>query len=132
MGIHNSLFSNVKSKFKLYQTKTMTSKFTISNYDVKTRMVCSSEKLDDMKQDIMDQMEADGILVRPEDVGVTLTHVHPSFMVPKMDDGIHTGEYRLVTNLQSLSPYIKPTRVSLPTIVDAFRKLGKWKYMYNE
>ena len=50
-------------------------------------------------------------------------------MVPKMDDGVPTGEYRLVTNLQSLSPYIKPTRTSLPTIDDAFRRLGKWKYV---
>ena len=93
------------------------------------KRIIQSEKLEDMKQNIMDQLEADGILVRPEDVGVTLTHVHPSFLVPKMDDGIATGEYRLVTNLQSLSPYIKPTRISLPTIDDAFRKLGKWKYI---
>ena len=56
-----------------------------------------------------------------------MTHVHPSFLVPKMEDGRPTGEYRLVTNLQSLSPYIKPTRIPLPTIDDAFRKLGKWK-----
>ena len=93
------------------------------------KKIIQTEKLEDMKQDIMDQMEADGILVRPEDVGVTLTHVHPSFLVPKMEDGIPTGEYRLVTNLQSLSPYIKPTRIPLPTIDDAFRQLGKWKFI---
>ena len=85
------------------------------------------EKLDDIKQNIIDQMEADGILVRPEDVGVNLSHVHPSFLVPKMEDGRSTGEYSLVTNRQSLSPYIKPTRIPLPTIDDAFRKLDKWK-----
>ena len=95
------------------------------------KKIIQTEKLEDMKQDIMDQMEADGILVRPEDVGVTLTHVHPSFLVPKMDDGVPTGEYRLVTNLQSLSPYIKPTRIPLPTIDDAFRQLGKWKFIIH-
>ena len=95
------------------------------------KKIIQTEKLEDMKQDIMDQMEADGILVRPEDVGVTLTHVHPSFLVPKMEDGIPTGEYRLVTNLQSLSPYIKPTRIPLPTIDDAFRQLGRWKFIIH-
>ena len=95
------------------------------------KRIIQTEKLEDTKQDIMDQMEADGILVRPEDVGVTLTHVHPSFLVPKMEDGIPTGEYRLVTNLQSLSPYIKPTRIPLPTIDDAFRQLGRWKFIIH-
>ena len=93
------------------------------------KRIVQSEKLDDMMQDIMDQMEADGILARPEDVGVQLSHVHQSYMLPKMEDGTPTGEYRLVTNLQSLSPYIKPTRIPLPTIDEAFRKLGRWKYI---
>ena len=57
------------------------------------------------------------------------THVHPSFMVPKMEDGKFTGEYRLVTGLASLSPFLKPSRVPLPTIEEAFRKLSSWKYL---
>ena len=93
------------------------------------KRIVQSEKLDDIKQELMDQMEADGLLARPEDVGVQLTHVHESYLVPKMEDGEATGEYRLVTNLQSLSPYLKPTRLPLPTIDEAFRKLGKWKFI---
>ena len=93
------------------------------------KRIIQSEKLDDIKQNLMDQMEADGLLARPEDVGVQLTHVHESYLVLKMEDGVSTGEYRLVTNLQSLSPYLKPTRLPLPTIDEAFRKLGKWKYI---
>ena len=34
----------------------------------------------------MDEMEADGLLVRPEDHGILLTHVHDSYLVPKVDD----------------------------------------------
>ena len=93
------------------------------------KRIVQSEKLDDIKQEIMDQMEADGLLARPKDVNVQVTHVHESYLVPKMEDGIPTGEYRLVTNLQSLSPYLKPTRLPLPTIDEAFRKLGRWKYI---
>ena len=93
------------------------------------RRIIQSEKLDRIKQDLMDEMEADGLLVRPEDHGILLTHVHDSYLVPKADDGVPTGEYRLVTNLQSLSPYIKPTRIPLPTIEESFRKLGKWRHI---
>ena len=93
------------------------------------RKIVQSEKLDQMKQNLMDEMEADGLLVRPEDYGIHLTHVHDSYLVPKLDDGVPTGEYRLVTNLQSLSPYIKPTRIPLPTIEESFRKLGKWTFI---
>ena len=77
----------------------------------------------------MDQMEADVILGRPEDYNITVTHVHTSFIVPKLEDGHPTGEWRLVTGMQSLSPYLKPVRLQLPTVEDAFRKIGKWKYL---
>ena len=93
------------------------------------RNIVQSEKIDQLKQKIMDEMEAVGLLVRPEDYGIHLTHVHDSYLVPKLDDRTPTGEYRLVTNLQSLSPYIKPTRIPLPTIEESFRKLGKWSYI---
>ena len=89
-----------------------------------SRKIVQSEKLDRIKQSIMDEMEADGILVRPEDHGI-----HDSYLVPKTEDGVATGEYRLVTNLQSLSPYIKPTRIPLPTIEESFRKLGQWTFI---
>ena len=91
--------------------------------------VVQSEKMDKIQQDIIDQMEADGILGRPEDFDVTVTHMHTSFLVPKMDDGKSTGEWRLVTSMQSLSPYLKPVRIQLPTVEEAFRKIGKWKYL---
>ena len=122
LGRYNGSLGNLNAKLVLNNNN-------IDPPSFPCKRIVQSEKLDDMKQDIMDQMEADGILVHPEDIGVTLTHVHPSFMVPKMDDGIPTGEYRLVTNLQSLSPYIKPTRIPLPTIDVAFRKLGKCQFI---
>ena len=93
------------------------------------RKINQPEALNKKQQEVMDAMEADGILVRPEDVGIVPTHVHPSFMVPKMDDGKFTGEYRLVTGLSSLSPFLKPVRVPLPTIEEAFRKLAKWQFL---
>ena len=40
-------------------------------------------------------------------------------------------KWRLVTSMQSLSPYLKSVRVQLPTVEEAFRKIGKWKYLEN-
>lgn len=93
------------------------------------RRVVQSEKMDKIQQDIMDQMEADGILGRPEHYNVTVTHMHTSFILPKMEDGSPTGEWRLVTGMQSLSPYLKPTRLQLPTVEEAFRRIGKWQFL---
>ena len=64
-----------------------------------SRRVVQSEKMDKIQQDIMDQMEADGILGRPEHFNVTVTHMHTSFILPKMEDGSPTGEWRLVTGI---------------------------------
>ena len=74
----------------------------------------------------MDQMEADGVLGRPEDYNIAVTHMHTSFIVPKMGDGTPIGEWRLVTGMQSLSLYLKPVRLQLPTVEEAFRKIAKW------
>ena len=77
----------------------------------------------------MDQMEVDGVLGRLEDYNITVTHMHTSFILPKMEDGFPTEEWRLVTGMQSLSPYLKPTRVQLPTVEEAFQKIGKWRFL---
>ena len=136
------LFKNINEKYSdIFMSKPGRYNGVLGNLDAKLvlgsteppsfpcKRIVQSEKLDDIKQEIMDQMEADGLLARPEDVGVQVTHVHESYLVPKMEDGTVTGEYRLVTNLQSLSPYLKPTRIPLPTIDEAFRKLGKWRFI---
>ena len=119
-GRYNGVLGNLDAKFVLGSTEPPS---------FPCKRIVQSEKLDDIKQDIMDQMEADGLLAQPEDVGVQVTHVHESYLVSKMEDGTVTGEYRLVTNLQSLSPYLKPTRIPLPTIDEAFRKLGRWRFI---
>ena len=138
------LFQNVIQKFEtIFSSKLGRYNGELGNLDAKVvmnnnqieppsfpfRKINQPEALHKKQQEVMDAMEADGILVRPEDVGIVPTHVHPSFMVPKMDDGNFTGEYRLVTGLSSLSPFLKPVRVPLPTIEEAFRKLARWQFI---
>ena len=121
LGRYNGALGNLDAKLIIPNT--------IEPPSFPCRRFSQPEALNKKQQEVMDKMEADGILVRPEDVGIMPTHVHPSFMVPKMEDGKFTGEYRLVTGLASLSPFLKPSRVPLPTIEEAFRKLSSWKYL---
>ena len=121
-GKYNGVLGNLDAKMTLNNN-------LVEPPSYSPKRVVQSEKMDKIQQDIMDQMEADGILGRPEDFNVTVTHMHTSFLVPKMDDGKSTGEWRLVTSMQSLSPYLKPVRIQLPTVEEAFRKIGKWKYL---
>ena len=122
LGRYNGVLGNMDAKIVLNNNSIEPPSFPCRKFN-------QPEALNKKQQEVMDGMEADGILVRPEDVGILPTHVHPSFMVPKMDDGKFTGKYRLVTGLSSLSPFLKPSRVPLPTIEEAFRKISSWKYL---
>lgn len=75
-------------------------------------------------QDKMDELELQGVLVKPEDLGVTVEHVSPSFLVKKQGGGS-----RLVTSFTSIGNYAKhpPSRVTKPDDVLLF--LSRWKYI---
>ena len=96
-GLYNGALGNLDAHFILNDNKIEPPSFPC-------RKIIQSDKLNQLKQNLMDEMEADGLLVRPEDHGIHLTHVHESYLVQKLDDGVPTGEYRLVFNIQSLSP----------------------------
>ena len=70
-------------------------------------------------QDEADDLEGQGVLVKPEVVGVKVRHASPSFLVKKPDD-----TYRFVTAFNLLSQYVRyPPSVS-NTCDDALRKLS--------
>ena len=51
-------------------------------------------------QNKFDELEKQGVFQRPEDIGVTVEHVSPSFLVRKPSGGT-----RLVTNFTSIGQY---------------------------
>ena len=57
-------------------------------------------------QEKFDELESLGVLARPEDLGVTVVHTSPSFLVKKPK-----GRHLLVTSFVELNKFIKP----LPT-----------------
>ena len=78
-------------------------------------------------QDKFDELESNGVFARPEDVGVVVQHVSPSFLVRKS-----SGQgYRLVTAFTSLADYIKPLPSLMPTVDSTLRTVSEWKYVIS-
>ena len=75
-------------------------------------------------QDKFDELEAQGVFGRPEDYGITVEHVSPSFLVKKS-----SGGYRLVTAFTALSAFTKPLPTIMPTVEEMFRTVSEWKFL---
>ena len=69
----------------------------------KGRLPLYNRKNLDVLQDKFDELENLGVMAKPEDVGVIVEHVSPSFLVKKP-----SGDYRLVTNFSHIGSYAKP------------------------
>ena len=83
----------------------------------------SHDKLVEMAK-MMDQMEAMGVLAKPEDLGIIPKNVHTSYLVPKTD-----GKYRFVTDFTNLLPFIGKLEVVMPSIPSAKRAISGFKYL---
>ena len=73
-------------------------------------------------QDKFDELESQGVFGRPEDHGVVVEHVSPSFLVKKP-----SGGYRLVTAFTALSEFTKTLPTLMPTVEDMLRTISEWK-----
>ena len=72
-------------------------------------------------QEKFDHLEQLGAFQRPEDVGITLEYLNPSFLVKKPNGGS-----RLVTAFADLGRYSKP-QSSLPPDVDStLHRIAQW------
>ena len=77
-------------------------------------------------QDKFDELESQGVFGRPEDYGVVVEHVSPSFLVKKP-----SGGYRLVTAFTALSGFTKTLPTLMPTVEDMLRTISEWKYLIS-
>ena len=72
----------------------------------------------------MDKMEKYGVLAKPEDLGIVPLHVVPSMLVPKTEP----GEYRIVSDFNSLNVHLKKPEVILQTMEEIKRVLAEFEY----
>ena len=71
-----------------------------------------------------DELYAQGVFVRPEDVNVTAEYVNPSFLVAKS-----SGGHRLVTAFAELGQYAKPQPSQMPKVEEVISQVGQYKYI---
>ena len=76
-------------------------------------------------QDKFDELEDDyGVFAPPDEVGVAVEYLNPSFLVNKP-----SGGYRLVTSFGEVAKYAKPQPALMPDINETLRLIGTWKYI---
>ena len=72
----------------------------------------------------MDELERIGVLRKPEEMGIQVEYVNPSFLVKKPDGGS-----RLVTAFADVGRYAKPQPSLMPDVDSTLRQIAKWKYI---
>ena len=75
-------------------------------------------------QEKFDELESLGVLVKPEDLGITVVHTSPSFLVRKP-----RGGHRLVTSFVEINKFIKPLPTKLTSADEALRIIAQWKHI---
>ena len=75
-------------------------------------------------QDKFDELEKQGVFKRPEDVGISVEYLNPSFLVKKS-----SGGFRLVTAFGEVGQYSKPQPSLMPDVNSVIRTIGQWKYI---
>ena len=82
---------------------------------------------DDMSelQKKFDALVSKGVFKRPQDVGVTVEVVNPSFLVKKKS----SNDKRLVTDFGTIASYCRPTPTLMPDVDSILRLIATWKYI---
>ena len=75
-------------------------------------------------QEKFDELEAAGVLKRPEDLNITVEYLNPSFLVKKT-----SGGFRLVTAFADVGRYSKPQPSLMPDVDSTLRNIARWKYI---
>ena len=83
----------------------------------------SRDKLVEL-QEKFDELEQCQVFRRPEDIGVTVEYLNPSFLVKKP-----SGGFRLVTAFADVGRYSKPQPSLMPDVDSILRTITPWKYI---
>ena len=75
-------------------------------------------------QRAMDDLETIGVLRKPEELGISVEYVNPSFLIKKPN-----GTYRLVTAFADVGRYTKPQPSLMPDVDSTLRRIAQWKYI---
>jgi len=115
IGAYNDASGRVRAHINMGPVDPPVNKGHLPSYS-KDKMVLLQQK--------MDELEELGVLARPEEVGVVVEHVSPSFLVKKAN-----GDFRLVTAFNSVAAYAKPVPTKSTSCDDILRFLAGYQYI---
>ena len=75
-------------------------------------------------QSKFDELEEKGVFARPEDIGIRVEYLNPSFLIKKP-----SGGFRLVTSFGEVGRYSKPQPTLMADVDSTLRKIAKWKFI---
>jgi len=75
-------------------------------------------------QNKFDELEAEGVFARPEDIGITVEYLNLSFLIRKPNGGT-----RLVTSFGEVAKYAKPQPSLMPNVDNVLREIARWRYV---
>ena len=116
-GTYNHRFGRFEAVVNMGAVKPQQRKGRVPQY--------SRDKLVEL-QDKFDEMDALGVLVKPESIGVTVEYLNPSFLVKK---GNLENEFRFVTAFTEVGKYCKPQPSLMPNVDSTLRSIARWKYI---
>ena len=74
-------------------------------------------------QSKFDELEAQGVFSRPQEIGINVEYVNPSFLVHKP-----SGGFRLVTAFADVGKYCKPQPSMMPNVDETLRTIANYKW----
>lgn len=83
----------------------------------------SKDQLCDL-QEMFNELENIGVFKRPEDLGISVEYINPSFLVKKP-----SGGFRLVTAFADVGRYSKPQPSLMPDVDSTLRQIAQWQYI---
>ena len=115
IGRYNDNFGKVRARVNIGPVSPPNRKLRVPSYSPENRQILQSK---------FDELEQQGVFVRPEDVGVAVEHVSPSFLVKKP-----SGGHRLVTAFTTIGEYSKTLPTIMPTVDETLRTISTWNFI---
>jgi hypothetical protein len=115
IGKYNDASGRIRARINIGPVKPPRTKGFLPDY--------TRDRMDQLQQK-MDELEDLGVLGKPDEHGVIVESVSPSFLVGKPD-----GSHRFVTNFTNLAPFARPPPSRATCTDEILMFLAKWKYI---
>ena len=114
-GRYSGAFGDSDTSIRFNNRPVQTRKVSSPNYGPEMKMILNKK---------MNELRQHGVLVKPEEIGVSIEHFSPCLIVPKPG----TDDWRLVTDLTELNLSISRDSSVSPTIEEAKTAISQKKF----